>query len=72
MMVMRAALDVPPANSAVACGGGGSSLGSGCGVPPGFSKVRQDPPRGGAVGPQGGGATRVVDRRQVPPMKVGS
>jgi hypothetical protein len=47
-------------------------LGSGYGVPPGFNRVRQGPPRGSAVGTQGGGAACVADRQLAPPLKVGS
>jgi hypothetical protein len=72
VVVMQAALGVPPVSRAVPCSGGGSSLGSGRGVPPGFNRVRQGPPRGGATGRHGGGVARAADWRQVPPMKVGS
>jgi hypothetical protein len=51
VLVMQVASGVPPVGDAVACGGGGSSLGSGYGVSPGFGRVRQGPPHGSATGP---------------------
>jgi hypothetical protein len=34
---------------------------------PGVGRMNQCSPRGGATGPEGGGATRAADRRLAPP-----
>jgi hypothetical protein len=72
VVVVQATLSVLSASGAVACGGDISSFGCGCGGSPGFDRMWQGPPRGGAVDPQGGGVARATDRWQVPPMKVSS
>jgi hypothetical protein len=51
----------------MACGCDGPSLGIGGGMSPGVGRMNQCSPRGGATGPEGGGATRAADRRLAPP-----